>query len=175
LGEGNTDAISLSMNLTAGVRSGKLTERPQGHSPVMDAPYDLFLNLMTRCLTDSIYDTVSRDWPARAHTTIGFKRLANIRACVEMVLDDGVLGDLIETGVWHGGAAIFMRAILKARAVTDRVVWVADSFAGLPPPDTARYPHDDFRSNRGITDPIQTIDWGGAFWRRSAEPACSPR
>jgi len=27
----------------------------------------------------------------------------------------------------------------------------------------------DFRNNRGITDPIQTIDWGGAFWRRSGD------
>jgi Macrocin-O-methyltransferase (TylF) len=239
----------------------------------MNAAYDLFLNLMARCLTDSIYDTVDervraegRDWPARAHTMIGFKRLANIRTSVEAVLDDGVPGDLIETGVWRGGAAIFMRAILKARAVTDRVVWVADSFAGLPPPDTARYPHDegitihqssqlagplervqdnfrryglldsqvrflkgwfrdtlptapiarlailrldgdlyestiqaldslydklspggfvivddyhnvaacrqavhDFRSTRDITDPIQTIDWGGAFWRRPTD------
>ena len=116
----------------------------------MTASYDLFLNLMARCLTDSIYDIVDervraegRDWPARAHTMIGFKRLANIRTCVEAVLDDSVPGDLMETGVWRGGATIFMRAILKARAVTDRVVWVADSFAGLPPPDTARYPHDE--------------------------------
>ena len=89
----------------------------------MTASYDLFLNLMTRCLTDSIYDTVDervraegRDWPARAHTMIGFKRLANIRTSVETVLDDGVPGDFIETGVWRGGATIFMRAILKARA-----------------------------------------------------------
>ena len=36
-----------------------------------------------------------------------------------------------------------MRAILKAHGVTDRVVWVADSFAGLPPPDTKHYPHDE--------------------------------
>ncbi len=54
---------------------------------------------------------------------------------VETILDDGVPGDLIETGVWRGGATIFMRAILKVRDVTDRFVWVADSFAGLPAPD----------------------------------------
>jgi hypothetical protein len=52
----------------------------------MDTSSDLFLDLMARCLTDSIYDVVDermraegRDWPARAHTMIGFKRLANIR------------------------------------------------------------------------------------------------
>ena len=105
---------------------------------------------MMRCLTDWIYDGVDeraraegRDWPARAHTMIGLKRLANLKMCVETILDDGIPGDLIETGVWRGGATIFMRAILKAHEVTDRVVWVADSFAGLPPPDTGRYPHDE--------------------------------
>src|SRR5262245_12574264 len=82
------------------------------------------------------------DWPARAHTTIGLKRLANVRACVEQVLADGVPGDLIEPGVWRGGTTIFMRAILKAHGVTDRLVWVADSFAGLLPPDATRYPRD---------------------------------
>jgi O-methyltransferase len=111
---------------------------------------DLYLDLMMRCLTDWIYDgcderarAEGRDWPARAHTMIGFARLANVRTCVETILDDGVPGDLIETGVWRGGATIFMRAILKTREVTDRLVWVADSFAGLPPPDPTRYPSDE--------------------------------
>ena len=73
-----------------------------------------------------------RDWPADAETMIGLKRLANLRQCVESVLADEVPGDLIETGVWRGGATIFMRAILAAHGVTDRTVWVADSFEGLP-------------------------------------------
>jgi len=82
------------------------------------------------------------DWPARAETMIGLKRMANIRMTVESVLADGVPGDLVETGVWRGGACIFMRGILKAHNVTDRTVWACDSFEGLPPPDPARYPAD---------------------------------
>jgi O-methyltransferase len=82
------------------------------------------------------------DWPALADTMIGRKRLDNLQFCVEDVLANGVPGDLIETGVWRGGATIFMRAILKAYGVTDRCVWVADSFAGLPPPDPQKYPAD---------------------------------
>jgi O-methyltransferase len=61
---------------------------------------------------------------------------------VEQVIADGVPGDLIETGVWRGGAAIFMRALLKTHADKERIVWVADSFQGLPKPDPARYPAD---------------------------------
>ncbi len=83
-----------------------------------------------------------RDWPPTAHTMIGLMRLDNLQFCVEDVLRRGVPGDLIETGVWRGGAVILMRAVLEAYGVSDRRVWVADSFAGLPPPDPEKYPHD---------------------------------
>lgn len=83
-----------------------------------------------------------RDWPARAESMIGLRRMDNIQHCVTTALRDGVEGDLIETGVWRGGAVIFMRAILKAYGVTDRSVWAADSFEGLPVPDPHRYPAD---------------------------------
>jgi hypothetical protein len=79
-------------------------------------------------------------WPSRAHTMIGMPRLDNLQECTERVLADGVPGDFIETGVWRGGASIFTRGILKAHGVRDRVVWVADSFRGLPAADHERYP-----------------------------------
>lgn len=83
-----------------------------------------------------------RDWPARAETMCGLKRLANARSCIERVLSDKIPGDIIETGVWRGGMSIFMRGVLKAYGVTDRTVWLADSFEGLPVPDLDRYPTD---------------------------------
>ncbi|HEY7671558.1 MAG TPA: TylF/MycF family methyltransferase [Gammaproteobacteria bacterium] len=83
-----------------------------------------------------------RDWPALALTMVGVKRLDNLQLCVETVLKDGVPGDFIETGIWRGGAVILMRAILKAHGVTDRIVFAADSFEGLPKPDAAKYPAD---------------------------------
>jgi O-methyltransferase len=81
-------------------------------------------------------------WPGYADTMIGLKRLDNIQNCVESVLRDNVQGDMIETGVWRGGACILMRAILAAHGVEDRKVFVADSFEGLPKPDPAAYPAD---------------------------------
>lgn len=99
------------------------------------------VRMVERGAFDSAAREEGRDWPADAETMIGMKRLANIRHCVESVLADGVPGDLIETGSWRGGATIYMRAILKAHGVTDRTVWVADSFAGLPKHD-GRYAAD---------------------------------
>ena len=134
----------------------------------------LYLDLLMRCVTNSIYDDdldtmrgsfrkdpqtgklVSTDpaaadsrrkylgaiWPTRAHTMIGMPRLENLRQCLEAVLREGVPGDLIETGAWRGGASIFMRGVLKAHGVTDRKVWVADSFEGLPPTDESVHAGD---------------------------------
>lgn len=82
------------------------------------------------------------DLPLNAETMIGLDRLSHLQTCVETALADGVAGDLIETGVWRGGACIFMRGVLAAHGVTDRTVWVADSFRGLPQPDAEAYPAD---------------------------------
>jgi hypothetical protein len=57
---------------------------------------------------------VGRDWPTEAETMIGMARLDNVQACIEDVVLEGAPGDLVETGVWRGGCAIFMRAVLKA-------------------------------------------------------------
>ncbi|PYQ04157.1 MAG: macrocin O-methyltransferase [Acidobacteria bacterium] len=83
---------------------------------------------------DSTMRSEGRDWPVDAETMIGLKRLDNLQFCVERILEDGVRGDLIEAGVWRGGASIFMRGVLKAYGDPTRLVWVADSFQGLPAP-----------------------------------------
>ena len=146
----------------------------------MNGDPGFYLDLMKRCLTNSIYGESEfipisdrglvrkvvlkwcaarglhivrkphgarireqgHDCPVTAHTMIGLKRLDSLQYCVEDVLRRGVGGDLLEAGVWRGGAAIFMRAILKAHAARDRLVWLADSFQGLPPPDPEKFPLD---------------------------------
>ena len=65
---------------------------------------------------------------------VGRKRLDNITQCLDIVRTENVPGDLIETGVWRGGASILMRGYLAAWEMNDRKLWVADSFEGLPVP-----------------------------------------
>jgi hypothetical protein len=126
-------------------------------------PEELYLDLLKKCLTASIYDEsgwqvlkrltinerpvvavqpspldaarrqTGRDWPLFGYSMIGHRRFDNVRYCIEHVLEHRVEGDLIETGVWRGGTTIWMRSILKVYGVTDRAVWVADSFEGMPP------------------------------------------
>lgn len=75
-------------------------------------------------------------------TMCGRRNLEVVRALMEEALRHQVPGDFIETGVWKGGMTAFMRGVLKAHGVTDRTVWVADSFEGLPEVDPASHLKD---------------------------------
>jgi hypothetical protein len=130
--------------------------------PVRGTPELLYLDLLKACLTRTLFPDGSitpglvptpgefvadkrhagLDWPSEAETMIGLKRLDNLQYCVSEALMRGVPGDLVETGVWRGGAAILMRAVLAAYGDTRRIVWLADSFQGLPQPDLDKYPAD---------------------------------
>ncbi len=138
---------------------------------------DRYLCLMESCLTGTIYEDqplealgttvydaalreVGRDWPSMAHTMIGVKRLSNLRQLAEKVIQDQIPGDFIETGVWRGGACILMRAVLAAYNESERRVWVADSFEGVPVPDVERYPSDvesDYHTFEELAVSFETV------------------
>ena len=69
-------------------------------------------------------------------------KLDTLRYCTENCIKNGIPGDIIETGVWKGGATIYLAGVLKAHGNTDKKVYVADSFEGLPPPDEEKWPLD---------------------------------
>lgn len=108
----------------------------------------LYLDLLERALTGMLgedaamdpwtkgYDPemrlIGRDWPSAVQTMIGLARMRNLRVLAERVIQEGIPGDMLEAGVWRGGACILMRGVLAAHGIADRTIWVADSFAGLP-------------------------------------------
>jgi len=130
----------------------------------------MYLPLLKKCLLDNIYGSVVEAWgtsprgslasahdvengtfwPLRAHTMIGSKRLDNLQMAFETVLRDGIPGDLVETGVWRGGASIFM-AGMNAYYNANRRVYVCDSFEGLPPPEPEKWPADAGDDNHTYT------------------------
>jgi hypothetical protein len=119
------------------------------------SPIELYLDLLKKSLTGTLFNAepdadqadlsrtvmhVQHYVEGQAVSMLPLARLHNLQACIADVIRQGVPGDLIEAGVWRGGATIFMRAALKAYGISDRMVWVADSFEGLPKPDAERFP-----------------------------------
>jgi hypothetical protein len=70
-----------------------------------------------------------------AHTLIADEALAHLGECVVLAVREGIPGDLMECGVFRGGASIYMKGVLEALEVRDRTLWLADSFQGLPRPE----------------------------------------
>ncbi len=118
----------------------------------------LYLDLLKRSLTDTVFKSepdaneentlryvsaaITHYQEGAAVSMLPLARLDNLQVCIEDVVRQGIPGDLIETGVWRGGATIFMRAVLKTLGQTRRLVWAANSFEGLPEPDAEKYPRE---------------------------------
>ncbi len=128
------------------------TVRATGH-PIIGRGLKLLTDRGFRLVRVVPFDPQRRnlglDWPTAAETMIGMQRLTSLQRCVETVLTEDIPGDLVECGVWRGGACILMRAVLAAYGDETRCVWLADSFAGVPPPDPDNYIADkDLRLDR---------------------------
>jgi O-methyltransferase len=141
------------------------------------SPRDLYLDLLIQILTNMVYRDPSThpfnrgpfqadlrmtggDWPLLAHTMVGVRRLQSLRELAQRAIDEDIPGDFIETGVWRGGCCILLRAVLAANAVTDRQVYAADSFAGLPAPNPLAYPEDagfDLSGYKQLAVPLDRV------------------
>ena len=118
-----------------GYYHGKNTWFARAYQPLKSVVGNFNLELVWKRPVNLMARYEGRDWPVEAETMIGIKRLDNIEDCIRQILADSVPGDFIEAGVWRGGAAIFMKGVLEALNDTERIIWLADSFAWLPKPE----------------------------------------
>jgi O-methyltransferase len=95
-----------------------------------------------------------KDLALNGLTMIGLRRLDDLQECVESVVRDGIEGDLIEAGVWRGGASILVRATLDSLGATDRCLWLADSFEGFPPPE-----QNGVAADRALESDLSGVDF----------------
>lgn len=134
----------------------------------------MYIEILKNCLLDNIYGSeimqitkiediskigkIADDeminngyfFPKRVHTMIGMKRLNNIEECIKNIMNENIEGDFIKTGVWRGGATIFMAGLNKYFNLECKI-YVTDSFEGLPPP------HQKYKEDEN--DILHTIDW----------------
>jgi O-methyltransferase len=75
---------------------------------------------------------VGLGWPMFGYSMVGHRRLENFEECIRSVVENNIQGDIVECGVWRGGASIYAKAVLNTLNATGRSVWLADSFEGMP-------------------------------------------
>lgn len=114
---------------------------------------DLYLGLMKKCINNYLYLGGERGFDSyspvddgryqnykwtiprysQPHSLLFGSQLDLLEKIIIEIDRECIPGDFIETGVWRGGAVIFMRAVLEAYQIPERIVYAADSFAGIPP------------------------------------------
>lgn len=92
-----------------------------------------------------------------AESMLGTRQFDSMQACIMDVVANRVPGDVLEAGVWRGGMTIFMRGVLRTLGVTDRKVWVVDSFAGLPPPDPDAESNAKWWREADMAESLETV------------------
>lgn len=70
----------------------------------------------------------------RPYSMTSVDALAALCAAAEHVVTRGVVGSIVECGVWRGGSMMAVAKSLQRLGVTDRELYLFDTFEGMPPP-----------------------------------------
>ena len=86
----------------------------------------------------------------RPYTMTSWERLYALYKSVRYVVENKIPGDLVECGVWRGGSMRLAAHVLVSLGVTDRTLFLYDTFEGMTQPD--RTVDVDFFGNNAIAD-----------------------
>jgi O-methyltransferase len=70
----------------------------------------------------------------RPYTLTSHERVNALRHAVEYVVGAGIEGAIVECGVWRGGSMLAVAKTLLGLGVTDRDLYLFDTFTTMPPP-----------------------------------------
>lgn len=96
----------------------------------------------------------------KPYTMTGKDKLIALVAAVRHVAHTGLEGDIVECGVWRGGSMHAVARTLLAEGVTDRELYLFDTFSGMTEPT-----EKDLRSDgRTAADMLATADKSKWVW-----------
>lgn len=70
----------------------------------------------------------------RPYTMTSRERCYALYKAVNYIIDANIPGDFVECGVWRGGNTMLIASILKSRGVTNRKIFLYDTFEGMSEP-----------------------------------------
>ena len=93
----------------------------------------------------------------RPFTMTSAERLWSLLNAVRYVVNENIPGDFAECGVWRGGSVMAMAKELGRINVTDRKIWLYDTFTGMTEPT-----NNDIEAGTGVTasEMLSTTDIG---------------
>lgn len=71
------------------------------------------------------------------YTMTSTERIDELYNSLEYIRLKGIEGDIVECGVWKGGNILGILEYLQHHNMTNRTVWLFDTFEGMTPPSTS--------------------------------------
>jgi hypothetical protein len=75
----------------------------------------------------------------KAYSMVDIWIFQSLYRSVRYVLDHEIPGGLVECGVWRGGCCMFMALMAMRRGITDRDIYLYDTYAGMTEPGDHDY------------------------------------
>ena len=102
----------------------------------------------------------------RPYTITSSERIWSLLQAVSYISREGIPGDLAECGVWRGGSIMAIALRLKEMGVTDRQIWLYDTFEGMTEPTAEDVESDSGRHAKDLLDTTAVGD-GNNVWAYS--------
>ena len=89
--------------------------------------------------TESTYPDMEKEFLKLAekclpYTMTSTERLYSVYKSTEYIIANNITGDFVECGVWKGGSAMMMIFTLLKNNITDRKIYLYDTFEGMNEP-----------------------------------------
>jgi O-methyltransferase len=75
-----------------------------------------------------LYDKIKQ------YTMVDIERCYALYNAVKYIIKNNIPGDFAECGVWRGGSCMLIAYMLMEARITDRTIWMYDTFAGMTKP-----------------------------------------
>ena len=70
----------------------------------------------------------------RPYTMTSVQMMYGLYSAMQYVIKNDIQGDFVECGVWKGGSSLLIAKCLKLHGITDRKIYMYDTYEGMPPP-----------------------------------------
>lgn len=84
----------------------------------------------------------------RIYSMTSIERMYALYQAIKFIVSANIKGDIVECGVWRGGSMMIVAHTLLELGVTDRCLYLFDTYEGLPRPDVQK--DIDLWGNRAI-------------------------
>ena len=99
-----------------------------------------------------------------SYSMTSVERMYSLFSSVNYVLTNNIKGDFVECGVWRGGSSMVIAKMLSNRNITDRKLYLYDTFEGMSEPTENDKDLKGKKASESLKEDTQNKDKETSIW-----------